>query len=391
MPFTYTNRKGDAYTLYRIKTAGGKHRYILAQQSKKGDPADELPPGYRVKETATGAVSIVPDEPPLIQPAELAAVERALRQLPTPDDYLAVAQHDRIEVYATVAVARYGWYPAPRTGEAPRYDPVLRFVLIDPARRVFRGDRAYPWRRERWVWLGQIGSISDVAGTLIPDLADRARRDPFALDSFDFDLPTWDRAVDEWFSRPRRALRSASPPASVHRLKVTLKHSRPPIWRRLLVPSDITLDLLHDVVQTAMGWGDEHLHLFEINGMTFSDPRHRDSDIAEEAAVRLDQAAPFAKTRFRYEYDFGDSWEHEIVVEAVQPPEPGQPYPVCLAGERAAPPEDCGGIWRYGWMLESLADPNDPDREEFLDWLGGPIDPEAFDLEAVNRGLAGMR
>lgn len=140
-----------------------------------------------------------------------------------------------------------------------------------------------------------------------------------------------------------------------------------------------------------MGWGDEHLHLFEIDGMSFSDPRHQDADIAEEATVRLDQAAPFAKTRFRYEYDFGDGWEHEILVEAVQPPEPGQQYPVCLAGARAAPPEDSGGIWRYGWMLETLANPRDPDREEILDWLGGPIDPEAFDLEAVNRGLAGIR
>jgi hypothetical protein len=389
MPFTYTNRKGDAYTLYRIKTAGGKYRYILAQQSKKGDPADELPAGYRVKETATGAVSIVLDEPSLIQPAETAAVERALRQLPKPGDYLAVVQHDRIEVYATVAVARYGWYSARREGEPPQYDPVLRFVLIDPERRVFRADRAYTWRRERWVWLGRIGSISDVAEMVIPDLADRAKHDPLALD--DFGPLTWESQSDDWFNRPRRRAVRSAPLVSVHRLKVTLKHSRPSIWRRLLVPSDMTLDLLHDVVQTAMGWGDEHLHLFEIDGMTFSDPRHSDSDIAEEAQVRLDQAAPSAKTRFRYEYDFGDGWEHEIVVEAVQPPEPGQQLPVCLAGERAAPPEDSGGIWRYGWMLESLANPKDPDRDELLDWLGGPIDPEAFDLEAVNQRLAGLR
>ena len=389
MPFTYTNRKGDTYTLYRIKAAGGKHRFILAQQSKKGDPADELPAGYRVKETATGAVSIVPDEPSLIQPAEMAAVESALRKLRKPDDYLAVVQHDRIEVYATVAVARYGWYPARREGEPPQYDPVLRFVLIDPARRVFRADRAYTWRRERWVWLGQIGSISDLAGTLIPDLANRAKRDPLALDDVDFLAGASE--LDDWFSRPRRRAKRSAPPESVYRLKVTLKHSRPSIWRRLLVPSDVTLDLLHDVLQTIMNWDDEHLHLFEIDGMTFSDRRYRDDDVAEEADVRLDQAAPSARSRFRYEYDFGDSWEHEIVVEAVQPPEPGQQLPVCLGGERAAPPEDSGGIWRYGWMLETLANPRDPDRREILDWLGGPIDPEAFDLEAVNRRLAGMR
>lgn len=168
---------------------------------------------------------------------------------------------------------------------------------------------------------------------------------------------------------------------------MTLAHSKPPIWRRVLVPSDITLDQLHDVVQVVMGWDNEHLHLFEIDGMTFSDPRYRDADIHEEATVRLNQAAPYPTATFRYEYDFGDGWEHDILIEAVQPPDPDQHMPLCLGGERAAPPEDCGGIWRYGWILEVLANPRDPDRREMLDWLGGPIDPDAFDLEAVNRRL----
>ena len=93
----------------------------------------------------------------------------------------------------------------------------------------------------------------------------------------------------------------------------------------------------------------------------------------------------------RYLYDFGDSWEHDIVVEKVGPPEPDTSYPLCLAGKRACPPEDSGGVWGYADLLEALADPASPEHDDMLDWLGGPIDPEAFELEAVNRRLTGMR
>jgi hypothetical protein len=189
--------------------------------------------------------------------------------------------------------------------------------------------------------------------------------------------------------RPRRGdTRPDEPLTSVHRLKVTLLHSKPPIWRRVLVPSDITFGEVHDIIQDVMDWGNEHLHEFVVDGMTVGDPRVLDGlELNDEDILRLNQMAPFAKTRFRYRYDFGDSWDHEIVVEAVQPPEAGQHYPVCIAGERAGPPEDIGGVWGYANFVEAMADRKHPDNRYYRDWWSR-WDAEAFDLEAVNRRLA---
>jgi hypothetical protein len=166
-------------------------------------------------------------------------------------------------------------------------------------------------------------------------------------------------------------------------------HLRPPIWRRLLVDSDSTLGQLHEILQIAMDWGDEHLHQFIVGRTTYADRRYLD-DVGdrEERKVRLAQVAPRPKDRFRYEYDFGDSWEHEIVVEAVKPPELGVRYPICTGGKRAGPPEDSGGVWGYADLIEALGDPRHPEHADMLEWFGGPIDPEAFDLEEINRRLA---
>jgi hypothetical protein len=92
-----------------------------------------------------------------------------------------------------------------------------------------------------------------------------------------------------------------------------------------------------------------------------------------------------------YEYDFGDGWEHGIQLEKIVGPEPGVHYPRCLAGRRACPPEDCGGVWGYAELLEILADPRHPEHAERLEWLGGPIDPEAFDPDEVNNLLKRVR
>ena len=188
------------------------------------------------------------------------------------------------------------------------------------------------------------------------------------------------------------AKRASTPPASVHQLKVTLQGIRPPIWRRLRVPSDATLAALHGVLQAAMGWEDSHLHRFRVGGATYGD-RSILGEVVDrsERTARLAQVAPHPKDRLRYEYDFGDSWEHDIVVEAVLPPEPGARYPVCVAGKRACPPEDCGGAWGYGELLEAVGDPGHPAHAELVAWLGGPFDPEAFDLAEANRRLARAR
>ena len=132
--------------------------------------------------------------------------------------------------------------------------------------------------------------------------------------------------------------------APVYQLKVTLKDSSPRIWRRILVSGDASLAKLHRILQVAMGWSNSHLHLFMIHRKQYSAPdEERELDFADERKVKLtDLLGP--KDRFIYEYDFGDGWLHEILVEKIVPREEGTRYPVCAAGARACPPEDCGGI-----------------------------------------------
>lgn len=187
--------------------------------------------------------------------------------------------------------------------------------------------------------------------------------------------------------------RATKPKATtVHQIKVTLKGIRPPIWRRLQVPSDIRLSELHDVIQVAMGWTDSHLHQFSDGRNDYGAPMDvgfDDPDTLNEARYRLDQVAPKPKDKLIYEYDFGDGWTHEILVEKVLPIDPAATYPVCLTGKRACPPEDCGGIWGYAQLLETLADPENPEYEEMKEWAG-EIDPDHFDLAATNRRLKGL-
>jgi hypothetical protein len=179
--------------------------------------------------------------------------------------------------------------------------------------------------------------------------------------------------------------------AHIYQIKVTLKWSNPPIWRRLQVHGDTRLGRLHQVLQIAMGWDGGHLHAFDAGGISYGEPDpHFPGDIRSERSVRLDKIAQEGGT-FRYEYDFGDSWIHEIKVEKVLAPEPGTRYPSCLAGKRACPPEDCGGVPGYERMLGILANPKDEEYEEITEWLGEEFDPEAFDLGAVNEELAKLR
>lgn len=188
--------------------------------------------------------------------------------------------------------------------------------------------------------------------------------------------------------------RQTKQPAEIYQIEITLLGSQPRIWRRFAVPASMTLAKLHDVIQIIMGWTNSHLHQFiigeEYYGM--SDPEiGLDMDVIDESKVKLRDAVGRKRKRFMYEYDFGDSWEHELEVLKVGPPEPGVHYPVCLAGERACPPEDCGGVWGYESLLQTIADPSHEEYEEMMEWLGDEFEPEAFDLDAVNRILAGIR
>ncbi|NOY58369.1 MAG: plasmid pRiA4b ORF-3 family protein [Calditrichaeota bacterium] len=177
-------------------------------------------------------------------------------------------------------------------------------------------------------------------------------------------------------------------PKKIYQLKITLLGSDPPIWRRIQIRSDIKLSDLHDVLQDVMGWYDAHLHQFIHDSIYYGDPSLDDFEpIEDETKVRLDELLTRVRSKLIYEYDFGDSWEHEVRVEKVLSPDPNTKYPVCLEGERACPPEDCGGVWGYADMLKILANPKDPEYEEWLEWVGDDFDPEEFDVDEVNEIL----
>ncbi|HEY5730410.1 MAG TPA: plasmid pRiA4b ORF-3 family protein [Anaerolineales bacterium] len=177
---------------------------------------------------------------------------------------------------------------------------------------------------------------------------------------------------------------------TIYQIKVTLNDSKPPIWRRVLVEDTTTLGKLHTILQTAMGWTDSHLHHFIINDEFYGEPdddEFSDIETKNERRYRLNQIVERKGFKFIYEYDFGDSWEHTILVEAILPAEKGTQYPVCIAGKRACPPEDVGGVWGYEDFLKVIANPKDPQYEEMMEWLGVKFDPERFNLEHVNEGL----
>ena len=145
------------------------------------------------------------------------------------------------------------------------------------------------------------------------------------------------------------------------------------------------------MLQAAMGWTNSHLHCFTVGGERYGMQydEYPEGEI-DEKAVKVRRAIGACRT-FRYEYDFGDSWDHEVVVEESVTSARGLKHAVCLDGEHACPPEDCGGTYGYRDLIAALADPSHPDHEELLDWVGGPFDPTAFDLVAANVALQGVR
>ena len=175
----------------------------------------------------------------------------------------------------------------------------------------------------------------------------------------------------------------------IYQIKITLIGAKPPIWRTVLVPSNLGLASFHDVIQVAMGWRDCHLHQFIANNVFYGIP---DDDfgmeIEDEAKLKLFHLLKKEKDTIKYEYDFGDSWEHKILLEKILPFDNKLVLPVCIKGKRACPPEDCGGIWGYEELLETISDAKHPDHDDMQEWLGGDFNPELFDLEGVNEDLA---
>ena len=184
----------------------------------------------------------------------------------------------------------------------------------------------------------------------------------------------------------------------LYSLKVVLNETKPVIWRRLQVPANATLGWLHAVLQVAMGWTNSHLHQFRVGELLYSDLRHNspefegDPEILDENKTTLQQVAPQQKDVLGYEYDFGDSWNHQLTVEKILTPDPAAAtVALCLGGARACPPEDCGGPWGYENLLKILRNPKHEEHESMKEWLGRPLEPEAFDVEKANTCLRKLK
>jgi hypothetical protein len=176
----------------------------------------------------------------------------------------------------------------------------------------------------------------------------------------------------------------------IYQIKVTLVHSRPPIWRRLQVESGVTLDRLHDTLQMVMGWTNSHFHGFRLpSSQKGARGRLLPIERADEKATRLDDLLRRRKDWLVYDYDFGDSWEHEVLLEEIHPRPLSQRLPMVLAGRGACPPEDVGGLPGYYHFLEAIKDPNHPEHEDMLEWAGKDFDASAFDVQEINRAFHG--
>jgi hypothetical protein len=185
----------------------------------------------------------------------------------------------------------------------------------------------------------------------------------------------------------------ATPPTA-YQLKITLLDIAPPIWRRIQVASTLTLSMLHDVLQTVMGWTNSHLHQFEKDGKNWGVPEtdeFGDLDLIDESQVPVGEVLKAEGDSMIYVYDLGDDWRHEVVLEKILPTADTASKPVCLAGERRCPPEDVGGPHGYQEFLEAIFQPGHEEFKQLREWAGNPVHAEEFDLKVVSDALARMR
>lgn len=258
----------------------------------------------------------------------------------------------------------------------------LKRSLKDRLKGAPRGTRSIPFTEQELLLIGQEAyvSLSFAPGS-------HQQRLLAVLDRLNDLLDT---VQSEALQKRRQSLPRTG---SIYQFKVTLKGSKPPIWRRFQM-ADGTLGELHNVLQDVMGWTNSHLHQFiiggEYHGVPADDDFGLDIEVLDEEDTLVSQVASGkAKPRFSYEYDFGDDWQHEIVLEKVLAPEPDAQYPRCLDGARACPPEDCGGLWGFADFVQAMADPNHESHDEMKEWFGSVFDPEKFSVETVNKRLKG--
>jgi hypothetical protein len=199
-------------------------------------------------------------------------------------------------------------------------------------------------------------------------------------------------------TRPKPRAPGKASGSPVYHLRITLEGIEPPIWRRLQLPGNASLGWLHAVIQVAMGWSNSHLHQFIAGKQLYSDPSFDLDEYADSPRVLDENTTPLCgvarrvRSSFVYEYDFGDSWDHRITVEKIFVPDPAaEACARCLDGERACPPDDCGGVWGYADLLEIIMDPKHEEYESMMEWLGGEFDPERFDRDSVNKYLRSLK
>lgn len=179
--------------------------------------------------------------------------------------------------------------------------------------------------------------------------------------------------------------------ATTHTLKISLLGVTPSVWRRVVLPSDTALDVLHDIIQVVMGWNDSHLHVFRNADGAWGAHFEGDEEWQHEACASIASIAPSKGSRFSYEYDFGDGWEHDVVVETIEPMATAKRLAVCLGGARACPPDDCGGPFGYGRMLDILTKPRHAEHAEIREWIGKDFDAAHFDASAASLELATLK
>lgn len=179
----------------------------------------------------------------------------------------------------------------------------------------------------------------------------------------------------------------------IYQVQIALRGFKPKIWRRLLIPSDLLLSDFHKVIQTTMGWDNSHLHQF-IKDRVFYTVRYPDDDMWDEMdnvnykKIKLSDLLKLEKEKIIYEYDFGDGWEHDVILEKILPRDNKIHYPICLKGKMSCPPEDCGGVWGYAEILDILKHPAHEEYESYIEWLGENFDPESIDIDEINEKLS---
>jgi hypothetical protein len=176
----------------------------------------------------------------------------------------------------------------------------------------------------------------------------------------------------------------------VYQFKITLKGIRPPIWRRFQVKDGLSFAQLHQVIQYVMGWENCHLYAFQVGRLSIEPSDADGSGFDEGLDVKREMVKEHItqeKQKVFYTYDFGDDWEHELVLEEILEPAEKGVYPICLTGKRNCPPEDSGGIFGMQDMEEILKNPDHPAYEETMEWMGEDYDPEEFDLARINKVL----